>query len=131
MTTDADEVTRQQLVGLLRSAMEARASRDQYARQYDQMARLLKDYLQAHEDETLFDGEAKIEASLQRRSLGESYDVASMSWALVQALHEARLLTVNVGGVRALADQRLKDEVNVYKQPGGETTALMLKKAED
>lgn len=128
--TDTDEVTRTQLVGLLRAALEARASRDQYARQYDAIARLLKDYLTAHEDETLFDGENRIEASLQRRSLGESYDTASMPWALIQALHEARLLTVNVAGVRALTDQRLADEVKRFKQPGGETTALLLKKME-
>jgi len=130
MTSETDEVTRQQLVGLLRAALEARASRDQYAKQFDQIAGLLKDYLVAHDDETLYDGENKIEAALQRRSLGESYDTANMPWTLVQALHEARLLTVNVAGVRALTDQRLTDETKRYRQPGGETVALMLRKAE-
>ena len=38
MTSETDEVTRQQLVGLLRAALEARASRDQYAKQFDQIA---------------------------------------------------------------------------------------------
>lgn len=124
------EIERTHLIGLLRPAMEARASRDQHARQFDQIARLLKDYLTAYDNETLYDGENKIEASLQRRSLGESYDTASMPWELIKALHEARLLTLNVAGVRALTDQRLKDEVKVYLQPGGETVALMLKKLE-
>ena len=126
MTTDGEALDHGQLVGLLRAALEARAQRDHYARQFDNIARLFKGYLEAHPDEVLFDGESKIEARLQRREKPANYDTASMPWALIQALHEARLLSVSDACVKAITDQRLQDEARRFRQPGGETLALLI-----
>lgn len=130
MTTDEEtvELTHAQLTALLKAAVDEREQRDYHGRFYDKYAAMFRSYLRSHPEERLWDGLNEIEARLQRRGTGDNFDVASMPWALIEQLRDARLLTINAAGVRALTDQRLKADVVSYKSPGGETFALIVER---
>ena len=115
------------LVSLLRAYTEARTERDNYGRRVDSLAKMLKQYLEAHPEEVLWDGENRIEARLQNRSGGETYDLVSIhasNPALFERLYNTGCLMVDAAAVKAQRDQVAG--VEKYAMPKKGTTALIV-----
>ena len=123
---DQEELTAEQLVPLLRVYCEARAQREGYGKQTEQLGALIKAYLQSHPGGVLWDGEARLEARLQMRA-GVIYDLVSIrakNPVLFDRLADLGCLTVDSQVLKAQLDQL--PGVEGYRMPGRATQALMV-----
>ena len=75
---DPDAVERGQLLRMLRAYIECRHVRDLEAKRLETMGGHLKDFLNKHPEETLWDGENEIKARLQERKGANIYDLLSL-----------------------------------------------------
>ena len=119
------------LVSLLRAYVEARAERDNYGKRVESLGKMMKAYLEAHSGEVLWDGENKIEARLQDRSGGVTYDVISLRThdaVLFERLFDTGCVTLDAAVVKAQADQVAG--VEKYAMPKKGTTALIVERKE-
>ena len=117
------------LVSLLRAYVEARAERDNYNKRVEALAKMMKEFLVSHPGEVLYDGEHKIEARLQERSGGVTYDLISIHKAdpiLFQRLFDTGCLTVDAAVVKAQKDQI--GGLAKYEMPKRGTTALIVER---
>ena len=124
---DPDAIDRRMLLGLLRAYVGLRAERDAAAKGMDALSKQIKPYLEAHPGEVLFDGESRIEASLQERSGGVTYDLISIHKAdpiLFQRLFDTGCLTVDAAVVKAQHDQ--VGGLEKYAMPKRGSVALMV-----
>lgn len=125
---DEEVMERAELVDLLYQYDRWRAQESSAKAEKEKIAERLKQWLKLHPEDTLWDGERGIEASFKTRSGPERYDVASMPYALVKALHKNNALSVDVAVVRANSGKATwTEDVKPYRVPGMETTALEVK----
>ncbi len=127
--TDVDDaISHSNLVGLLAPYVETRRKRDISAKHLDLLAHQLKEYLEAHDGEELWDGEKGIIARMQTRSSTEHYDTANMPIDLIQKLWQANALKVDTAMIKALVGRSsLPEEIKRWRVPGGVTYALEVK----
>ena len=123
---DSVELTREMIEGLLRSYVEAREQETAYGKTKSRIGELIRHYITTHDDEPVYDGEAKLEARLQTRSGGDAYDLQRVPEDLILLLHRLNLLTVNVAGVKAQEGREAAERLKPYRIPGNGTTALLV-----
>ena len=128
---DPDADDRRMLVSLLRAYHEARADRDNAVKRVDSLGKMMREFLESHPGEVLWDGENKIEARLQERSGGVTYDliaIAHQDHVLFDRLFNLGILTVDAAAAKAQRDQVAGLEK--YAMPKRGTTALIVERKE-
>lgn len=109
----------------LKPYADARRDEQIAKRKKDDAGEVIKGWLQRNDGESLYDGEAGLEASLKTRNGSESYDVARMPEALVLKLWQANALSVDVKMLRALSEKTtLYIDSQPWRVPGPATEYL-------
>lgn len=125
------ELDRGMLVGQLRPYIETRAQRDSYGKHLEKIAALLKNYLERHSGEEIYDGETGIVAKLTERHGSDVYETERMDAKLIRDLHKVGALRVDPGVIKALAGQEIADRAKRYVRPGPVTVALDVRAAKE
>ena len=87
------ELSREMVAGLLRPYIEAREQEASYGKQKSRLGELIKNYIETHDGEVVWDGENLIEAVLKERRIpGRDYDLVTM-WERDRAMFERLVLT--------------------------------------
>jgi len=125
------ELSEQEIVGLLKPALEEREKRDQYSRRYEALKTIIRAYFEDHPEYRLYDGESEIEAWLEERSLpgGMEVDLISLRQQdpiLFQRLFDCGCLTLNHKALEAQGAQVAGWKR--YAMPKGKTTALRIER---
>lgn len=118
-------IEERRIVGLLKPYVEARKAEAYAKRDKDAAGEAIKDWLQRHPADSLYDGETGIDAQLKTRNGTESYDIGRMPWALVKKLWAANALSMDVKMLRALAEKTtLYIDSQPWRVPGSATEYL-------
>ena len=124
----SDELAEGYLENLLPSYAANRHAEYEARKAKDGIASLLRQWLEAHPEQVLYNGEAGIEASLRPRKLpGRLYDLTTLAKqdpALFERLLEMGCLQVNDAIVKEQGAQ--VGGVERYAFPQGETKALVV-----
>ena len=121
------ELDRRMLVDLLRPYINERAERDNHGKQVERYAALLKNYLERHPGEEIFDGESGIVAKLLERHSSDVFETERMDAKLIRDLHKVGALKVDPAVIKALGGQEIADRAKKYLRPGTVTAYLDVK----
>lgn len=120
--------TRAKLEGWLVSYCKARDAESQAKSEKEGIGKALKDWLEEHPDEVLYDMEHGLQAYLQTRQGSDRYDVSSMPPELILRLHQAHALQLDVQVIKALSGKDiLPEDVKPYRVPAEQSVALQVK----
>lgn len=120
--------THRKLVEWLPLYVRARDAEQQAKSEKEGMGKAFKDYLEAHPDDTLYDGETGLQAVLQERHGTPAYDLVTLHEndpLLFGRLLKTGCLQVNAAAVKAQGAQ--VGGVEKYAFPAPITTALQVK----
>lgn len=133
MTTETGEreVTARDIIGMLPLYAGYRDTERRAKRDKELMGKTLKQYLEEHPEETLFDGETQLEARLQERRGVKVLDASSIPSELLVWLGEHGCLLLDNTAFRAL-DGKFPEVLKVrdFLYPGPGSVSLQVGKRE-
>jgi len=126
------ELTHAQAVGLLKPALEDKESTAKAAKDYKAVQKPIRDYLEAHRDEQLYDGENNIKAFLETRRGSVEMDCMNLAgdspslalWAMQHGL--LKLDGKQYEAMQGKAGEMI--DLGRYVSPGAGSEALKIER---